>query len=137
MSELDSVSRVILSLISQLDRVGAETWNLNHVAMVTTATILIIRGRLGQLHGIDWYAFMHALITGVGSILCLYLDVFAYDTLREGTYKRSHTTLCLCLLTSSIIPPRYSSFESRSMWRYTPYKPSSHLTCHYHGIFRF
>ena len=90
MSRLDCVSRLILSLISQLDRVGAETWNLNHVAMATTATILVIRACLGQLHGVDWYAFMHALVTGVGSILCLYLDVFAYDSLREGTYTFTH-----------------------------------------------
>jgi hypothetical protein len=137
MSNLDGVSSTILSLISLLDRVGAETWNLNHVAIATTATILIIRTRLGQLHGVDWYAFMHAMITGLGSILCLYLDVFAYDSLREGTFPchAPHLLPLAVLLTLIHLPD--SPFESRSMRRYTPYKSSSHLTCHYHGIFRF
>jgi hypothetical protein len=55
--------------------------------VATTATILLIKTRLGQLHGVDWYAFMHALITGLGSCLCLYLDIFAYDSLRQGTRR--------------------------------------------------
>jgi hypothetical protein len=89
MSELDIVSQAILSLISLFDSVGAERWNLNLVAVTTTATILLVKTRLGKLHGVDWYAFMHAVITGVGSCLCLYLDIFSYDSLRQGMTRHA------------------------------------------------
>lgn len=82
--ELDGLSTAILSFVAQLDRLGADEWSLNIVAAVTAALILLIKNRLGKLHGIDWYGFVHALITGVGSVCCLYLDCFAADLIVDG-----------------------------------------------------
>lgn len=85
--ELDGVSVAILSFVGQLDKLGTEEWNLNVVAGVTAALILLIKHQLGKMHGIDWYGFMHAFITGVGSCCCLYLDWYAADILLEGECK--------------------------------------------------
>ena len=83
--ELDGLSSAILALVAQLDKhLGAGECNLNHVAAITAVLILVIKKSLGKLHGVDWYGFVHALITGVGSVLCLYLDCFAADLIMNG-----------------------------------------------------
>jgi TLC domain len=76
-SELDIVSVSILSLASQLDKLGAGEWNLNVIAVVTSLILCGVQASLGKRHGIDWLAFVHALVTGIGGILCVYLDFFA------------------------------------------------------------
>jgi hypothetical protein len=75
--ELDIVSVAILSLASQIDKLGAKEWNLNAIAIVTFLILWGIKTTLGKRHGIDWLAFVHALVSGIGGILCVYLDFFA------------------------------------------------------------
>jgi len=93
--ELDGLSTAILSFVAQLDKVGADQWNLNVVAAVTAVLILLIKHRLGKIHGVDWYGFMHAFITGVGSVCCLYLDCFAADIVLDGEF-------CITLVVESL-----------------------------------
>jgi hypothetical protein len=83
--ELDGLSIAILSFVAQLDKLGAYEVNLNVIAAVTAVLILVIKKSLGKLHGVDWYGFVHALITGVGSVMCLYLDTFAAEVMVDGT----------------------------------------------------
>lgn len=86
--QLDGLSVAILSFVNQLDeKLGAESWNLNIVAAVTAALILLIKHQLGTAHGVDWYGFMHAFITGIGSCCCIYLDTFAAEILLDEVYN--------------------------------------------------
>ena len=45
-----------------------------------------VKATLGDRHGIDWLAFIHALVSGIGGILCVYLDFFAAET-YDGTCR--------------------------------------------------
>lgn len=88
--ELDPFSVAILNFVAKLDALGAAEWNLYIVALVTTSFLYVIKLTCGKKAGIDWLAFIHALITGVGGILCVWLDWFAAETLTglPGTSKR-------------------------------------------------
>jgi hypothetical protein len=75
---LDSISIVILRFISTyLDDNGAWEWNLNYVAICTTIILGCIRLVFKKYRGIDWYAFIHAVISASGSLACLYLNAIS------------------------------------------------------------
>lgn len=78
---LDGITRLLLGAISVLDDHGAWTWNLWHVALATTVVLGGIRLVFKKKHGIDWYAFLHALASASGSLACLYLNFVASEKL--------------------------------------------------------
>ena len=78
---LDWLSIHLLHGISHLDRWGAWTWNLRHVAIVTALTLGAVRLYCQKYRGIDWYAFIHALVSSSGSFACLYLNFVASQQL--------------------------------------------------------
>ena len=78
---LDPMSRLILQFIARfLDRYDAIEWNLTHVAITTIVVLGMIRIIFQKYYGIDWYAFIHAILSSTGSFLCLYLN---FRTSRE------------------------------------------------------
>ncbi len=66
------VTTGILSFISILDQYGAWTWNLRVVGLVTVLVIWCVRAALQKKRGIDWYAFVHALVSGLGSLALIH-----------------------------------------------------------------
>lgn len=78
---LDPISVAILSFTEKLEELGALEWNLYWVAVVTTLFLFAVKVTLGKKLGIDWLAFIHALVTGLGGILCVYLDYNAAETM--------------------------------------------------------
>jgi hypothetical protein len=109
------VTTGILSCISILDQYGAWTWNLRVVGLVTVLGLWCVRAALQKKRGIDWYAFLHALVSGLGSMACVYLDVFAAETLT-GTSEPLRSCQCEGPLTSlhRILPAitmGYSMFD--------------------------
>jgi hypothetical protein len=93
------VTSGILSSISILDRYGAWTWNLRVVGLCTCLVLWVVRSGLKKKRGIDWYAFLHALVSGLGSMACVYLDLFAAETLT-GTPEPLRSCRCMGPLTS-------------------------------------
>ena len=79
--QLDPISVAILSFTTKLDEVGALEWNLYVIAVVTALFLFTITLTLGNKWGIDWLAFIHALVTGVGGIICVYLDFYAAEAM--------------------------------------------------------
>jgi hypothetical protein len=77
MAELDPVSASILSFISILDRYGAQEWNSDIVALLSFLFLLGVRISFGSKKGVDWYALIHALVSGYGAVMCVWLDFFA------------------------------------------------------------
>ena len=72
---LDPISIFLLQFISTyLDRYNAMEWNLTHVAITTTVVLGLIRIIFQKYYGIDWYAFIHAILSSTGSLMCLYLN---------------------------------------------------------------
>mmetsp|Transcript_21810 Transcript_21810/g.39596 ORF Transcript_21810/g.39596 Transcript_21810/m.39596 type:complete len:103 (+) Transcript_21810:79-387(+) len=91
--EIDPLSAKILYWTAKLDDLGARDWNLSAIALVTTIVLFLFKLTLGKRLGIDWLAFVHALVTGIGGMLCVYLDFRAAEamtglpgTLMEDTY---------------------------------------------------
>jgi TLC domain len=96
---LDPLTRVILSLIAVLDRCGAWTWNLRLVGAATAVILLLIRQALHKKRGVDWYPLAHAIVTAFGSLMCVYLDVYAAQALT-GTPEPLRSCQCQPPLTS-------------------------------------
>jgi hypothetical protein len=82
---LGSVTTGILSFISILDRYGAWTWNLRVVGLCTTVFLYGIRMALKEKRGVGWYSLVHALVSGLGSMAIVYLDLFASEVLTGET----------------------------------------------------
>ena len=74
---LDSLSQLILSFSSSLDSYGAMEWNLRVVAVVTAFILVSVYKFAGKTGGIEWHGFLHALVTGIGGLACVYLDFYA------------------------------------------------------------
>jgi TLC domain len=99
--DLDIVSRFMLRSISiLLDDHGAWTWNLRQVAVASLVLLGTIRLLLQKRRGIDWYALIHAVISTVGSFVCLYLDYVASQRLGPGIGEPLRTIQCHGPLTS-------------------------------------
>ena len=78
-NELDIISQIFYSLIEILDSLGAQTWNLRHVAFVTVLILYIIRMKLKSWHGIEWYSFIHAVVSGYGAFIACYISLSAKE----------------------------------------------------------
>ena len=49
--------------------------------------------------GIDWYALIHAIISSIGAMICMYLD-YTSSTILTGSPEPESTVLCGEPLTS-------------------------------------
>mmetsp|Transcript_26222 Transcript_26222/g.40094 ORF Transcript_26222/g.40094 Transcript_26222/m.40094 type:complete len:259 (-) Transcript_26222:212-988(-) len=76
---MNSTSETLISFISVLDSYGAEEWPLRTVAATSAAFFLGMRYTIGHRNKVDWDACIHAIITGVGAAICVYLNVFAAE----------------------------------------------------------
>jgi TLC domain len=97
---LDPVTRTLLSGIAVLDQHGAWTWDLRLVALGTTLVLWLIRLVFQKKHGIDWYAFLHAIVSSVGALACLYLDWVASEPMTRVAEPLRSIALCAGPLTS-------------------------------------
>mmetsp|Transcript_2633 Transcript_2633/g.3505 ORF Transcript_2633/g.3505 Transcript_2633/m.3505 type:complete len:265 (-) Transcript_2633:783-1577(-) len=77
MSELNYTSKVLLSAIAHLDSYGAQEWSLRAVTATSAAIFIGMRMAIGHKYNIDWDAFVHAIISGFGSAVCIYLNMYA------------------------------------------------------------
>jgi len=77
MSGLNSTSEVLLSLIGVLDSYGAAVWDLRTVTAASAAFFLGMRMTIGHKYEIDWDACVHAILSGFGSAICVYLNYYA------------------------------------------------------------
>ena len=81
-AKLDSISRASLEFIAMLDNTFAlPTVNSNYVAIGTFAILLTVRLTIKKYRGVDWYALLHALVSGYGAFLAVYLDMYAAEPL--------------------------------------------------------
>lgn len=77
MAEMNSTSQALLSWIDTLDSYGAKEWDLRVVSATSAALFLGMRKTVGHKYDIDWDAFVHAFLSGVGSTICVYLNMYA------------------------------------------------------------
>mmetsp|Transcript_1659 Transcript_1659/g.3029 ORF Transcript_1659/g.3029 Transcript_1659/m.3029 type:complete len:261 (+) Transcript_1659:180-962(+) len=77
MSELNHTSEKLLSVIQLINSYGAETWDLRVVTATSAVFFLGMRATVGHKYNIDWDAFVHAILSGVGSAICIYLNYYA------------------------------------------------------------
>lgn len=68
------VTNWLLSQIAYLDDWGAWDWNLRWASFYWTLVFAGIRMVMGERGGVNWYAIIHAIITGVGGVMCSYLS---------------------------------------------------------------
>mmetsp|Transcript_2225 Transcript_2225/g.5797 ORF Transcript_2225/g.5797 Transcript_2225/m.5797 type:complete len:296 (-) Transcript_2225:43-930(-) len=93
------VSSCMLRLIKVLDDLGAQTWNLAAVSVVTAVTLFGIRVAFGKKQGVDWLALVHAIVSGYGSFICVYLS-FAEAPMLTGVIEPLRSVTCQGALTS-------------------------------------
>jgi hypothetical protein len=96
---IDGVSRLILQVVALLDDFGAQTWDLRIVGVATSIFLFGVRLAFNKKYGVDWYALLHALVTGLGSMGAVYLDMVASETLT-GTAEPLRSCQCEPPLTS-------------------------------------
>jgi TLC domain len=96
---LDFASKTLLSWIAILDNHGAHEWNLHIVAVTTAIFLLMVRLVLHQKRGIDWYALLHAIVSGGASLAIVYLNFFAAENLT-GVAEPLRSITCQGPLTS-------------------------------------
>lgn len=95
----------IMSWIEYLDSYGAQDWDLRVVAMVSAVFLLTMRYTIGHKWNVDWDALVHAIISGIGSAVCIYLNFYAASNIT-GLNEPLGTIQCKGPLTSlhRIIP---------------------------------
>jgi len=100
-SSLDWASVQILQFIQKLETTGLldPQVNLNAVGAVTFGILLAIRFTFKKYRGVDWYALIHAIITGYGSLFAAYLDAHAAEPLT-GLAEPLRSCSCHGSLTS-------------------------------------
>ena len=64
-------------------------WNYRIIALFFGAIWMTLYYTAGKKFGIDWYAFVHAILSGIGSLYCVYIDMFEAVS-RTGTPGASH-----------------------------------------------
>lgn len=82
-----------------MDDFGAATWNLRYVAVVTAIILGLIRKTMYKYRGVDWYSFVHAIASGWGSLMAVYISIAAAETLM-GSTEPLRSVLCQGPLTS-------------------------------------
>ena len=88
MTTLDYISSSILSFIRVIDSLGAESWSATAVVLTSLGLLLATKLIFHKQHGIDWYCFLHAIVSAIGACMCVWLNVFAAETMTgvAGTY---------------------------------------------------
>jgi TLC domain len=82
LSSNDYISNIFLQCIYYIDtQYGANEWNLRHVAIITAIILFSIKIIVSKKGGIDWYAFVHSIISAIGALICFYLDEYASSEL--------------------------------------------------------
>jgi hypothetical protein len=83
------IYRLLLQFISKyLDDVGAANeWNLRYVALGSCIVLGIIRFLFPtkKYYSVDWCSLIHAIITGGGALICIYLDMYTAHTMTTTT----------------------------------------------------
>lgn len=102
-----TTSGTFISFIQRFDDVtGSSGWTSIQVAVVTAIVLGTIRYTCRQEYGVNWYSLLHATVTGIGSFVCVWLNVFAAEALTGGTSEPLGSILCQGPLTSlhAILP---------------------------------
>ena len=93
---LDSIAQLFLKFISFLDsNLGMKTWNLRYTAFVTVLILYIIRKKCKSWHGIEWYSFIHAIISGYGSFIACYVSMSSKELVGIEEPFRVSTNMSL------------------------------------------
>lgn len=95
---LSPITIYLLSFCQVLDESGAWSWKYRDIAITTIGVLWSVRFICHKKGGIDWYALLHALVSGFGSLACIYLD-FESATLT-GTPEPLRSMQCQGPLTS-------------------------------------
>jgi len=105
MTTLDYISSSILSFIRVIDSMGAESWSATAVVLTSLGLLLATKLIFHKQHGIDWYCFLHAIVSAIGACMCVWLNVFAAETMT-GVAEPLRSVTCQGPLTSlhRIIP---------------------------------
>jgi hypothetical protein len=75
------VTNFLLRQISVLDDMGAWEVNLRYASFAWFLVFALIRLVLGKRGGIDWYAMIHGILTGVGGVACAYLTFVSAESM--------------------------------------------------------
>ncbi len=68
----------ILSFVDFLDsNLGASEWGTREIAVTTALILGIIRLLFGDAYGVNWYSFVHGVVSGYLSLMAVWLSVFA------------------------------------------------------------
>lgn len=99
---------------------GAADWSPRHVVVVSALVLGFTRVVFKSKYGVDWYALLHAFVTGYASFVCVWLSVFNAEALT-GTAEPLRSVLCQGPLTSlhRIVPAMtmgYGVFDIIEGW---------------------
>lgn len=67
------ITNLLLSCISVLDNFGAWEWNLRWVSVGWFLFFGALRYGVGKTRGVEWYSLIHAMVTGIGGVICAYM----------------------------------------------------------------
>jgi hypothetical protein len=101
-----TISGRILQAIQVLDEWGgAAEWSPFYIAIFSAVLLRTIKVVTKDCRGIRWWALLHAIVTGYGSLACLWVNIDAAEPLT-GTSEPLRSFLCQGPLTSlhRIIP---------------------------------
>ena len=82
--------------ITQLDNIVEDPkWNYRILAVISGLVWFLMFLIGGKKYGVYWYSFLHSIVSGVGALLCVYLDVFAAEFI-SGTSGMLCPCPCSC-----------------------------------------
>lgn len=81
------------------DTLGADQWTTRQIAVVSILAIALVQFTIGEWKGVKWFSFIHAVISGYLSLVCVLLGYFAAVELT-GTMEPARSILCQGPLTS-------------------------------------
>ena len=92
--EAAPITNWLLSQIAYLDNWGAWEWNLRMASFVWLLIFAAIRLIMGERGGVNWYSWIHALVTGIGGVVCAYLSFVSAEhmTGTPGEFDGSFAT---------------------------------------------
>mmetsp|Transcript_38549 Transcript_38549/g.93245 ORF Transcript_38549/g.93245 Transcript_38549/m.93245 type:complete len:285 (-) Transcript_38549:55-909(-) len=91
---------VLLNGILWMDNtLGADQWTTRQIAFVSILLIGVMQFCIGNWKGVKWFSFIHAVVSGYGSLICMLLSYFAAVQLT-GTTEPARSILCQGPLTS-------------------------------------
>jgi len=99
-SQLDGISIPILHAVAVIDDVlDGRTLDLHWVALGTFLVLGAIKVTIGKYRGVEWYSLTHSVVTGVGALMAVYLDVTS-SQLLTGIAEPLRSCQCQGPLTS-------------------------------------